>query len=181
MKRFAMFAVGVLFGTTGIKIVGSKDTKKAYGRFFSRILFLIAAVTVRSAGGQGIRPHKACRAAGLVHGIVRMTQSRRQVVRSQFLHQCADTAPGKPPFIAAAARVFVKVHIPGAGVVVSGPQRGGGFYARDVLLRELPLAAFAAEPPHGSGHHALGVKVRQPFHISNMKKLKNLSESTTVI
>lgn len=59
-----------------------------------------------------MRPHKACRAAGLAHGIVRMTQSRRQVVRSKFLHQCADTAPGKPPFIAAAARVFVKVRQP---------------------------------------------------------------------
>lgn len=30
MKRFAMFAAGVLFGTTGIKVLGSKDTKKAY-------------------------------------------------------------------------------------------------------------------------------------------------------
>lgn len=29
MKRFAMFAAGVLFGTVGIKILGSKDTKKA--------------------------------------------------------------------------------------------------------------------------------------------------------
>lgn len=29
MKRFAMFAAGVLFGTTSIKILGSKDTKKA--------------------------------------------------------------------------------------------------------------------------------------------------------
>ena len=27
MKRFAMFAAGVLFGTTGIKVLGSKDTK----------------------------------------------------------------------------------------------------------------------------------------------------------
>ena len=29
MKKFAMFADGVLFGTTGIKVLGSKDTKKA--------------------------------------------------------------------------------------------------------------------------------------------------------
>lgn len=29
MKRLAMFAAGVLFGTTGIKVLGSKDTKKA--------------------------------------------------------------------------------------------------------------------------------------------------------
>ena len=29
MKRYAMFAAGVLFGTTGIKVLGSKDTNKA--------------------------------------------------------------------------------------------------------------------------------------------------------
>lgn len=29
MKRFAMFAAGVLFGTAGIKVLGSKDAKKA--------------------------------------------------------------------------------------------------------------------------------------------------------
>ena len=34
MKKIAMFAAGVLFGTTGIKVLGSKDTKKAYGHFF---------------------------------------------------------------------------------------------------------------------------------------------------
>ncbi len=28
MKKFAMFAAGVLFGTTGIKVLGSKNTKK---------------------------------------------------------------------------------------------------------------------------------------------------------
>ena len=40
MKRFAMFAVGVLFGTTGIKVLGSKDTKKARGAFFHAFLLL---------------------------------------------------------------------------------------------------------------------------------------------
>lgn len=29
MKKFAMFVAGVLFGTTGIKVLDSKDTKKA--------------------------------------------------------------------------------------------------------------------------------------------------------
>ena len=29
MKKFAMFVAGVLFGTTGIKVLGDKDTKKA--------------------------------------------------------------------------------------------------------------------------------------------------------
>ena len=28
MKKFAMFAAGVLFGTAGIKVLGSKNTKK---------------------------------------------------------------------------------------------------------------------------------------------------------
>ena len=30
MKKFVMFAAGVLFGTAGIKILGSKDAKKVY-------------------------------------------------------------------------------------------------------------------------------------------------------
>lgn len=30
MKKFGVFAVGVLFGTAGIKILGSKDAKKVY-------------------------------------------------------------------------------------------------------------------------------------------------------
>ena len=29
LPPFAMFAAGVLFGTVGIKVLGSKDTKKA--------------------------------------------------------------------------------------------------------------------------------------------------------
>ena len=29
MKKFVMFAAGVLFGTAGLKILGSKDAKKA--------------------------------------------------------------------------------------------------------------------------------------------------------
>lgn len=29
MKKFGLFAAGVLFGTAGIKVLGSKDTKKA--------------------------------------------------------------------------------------------------------------------------------------------------------
>lgn len=38
MKRFAMFAAGVLFGTTGIKVLGSKDTKKAYAHTTAAVL-----------------------------------------------------------------------------------------------------------------------------------------------
>ena len=30
MKKAALFAGGVLFGTAGVKILGSKDAKKAY-------------------------------------------------------------------------------------------------------------------------------------------------------
>ena len=30
MKKFGLFAAGVLFGTAGIKVLSSKDAKKAY-------------------------------------------------------------------------------------------------------------------------------------------------------
>lgn len=30
MKKFGVFAAGVLFGTAGVKILGSKDAKKVY-------------------------------------------------------------------------------------------------------------------------------------------------------
>lgn len=30
MKKIGLFAAGVLFGTAGIKVLGSKDAKKAY-------------------------------------------------------------------------------------------------------------------------------------------------------
>lgn len=45
MKRFAMFAAGVLFGTTGIKVLGSKDTKKAYAHTTAAVLRAKDSVT----------------------------------------------------------------------------------------------------------------------------------------
>ena len=38
MKKFAMFAAGVLFGTAGIKGLGSKDAKKAYAHTTAAVL-----------------------------------------------------------------------------------------------------------------------------------------------
>lgn len=32
MKKIGLFAAGVLFGTAGIKVLGSKDAKKAYAQ-----------------------------------------------------------------------------------------------------------------------------------------------------
>ena len=32
IKRFGMFAAGVLFGTAGLKILGSKDARKVYAQ-----------------------------------------------------------------------------------------------------------------------------------------------------
>ena len=32
MKKIGLFAAGVLFGTAGIKLLGSKDAKKVYAR-----------------------------------------------------------------------------------------------------------------------------------------------------
>ena len=38
MKKFAMFAAGVLFGTAGIKVIVSKDAKKAYAHTTAAVL-----------------------------------------------------------------------------------------------------------------------------------------------
>ena len=38
MKRLAMFAAGVLFGTAGIKLLSSKDAKKAYTHTTAAVL-----------------------------------------------------------------------------------------------------------------------------------------------
>ena len=38
MKKFAMFAAGVLFGTAGIKVLVSKDAKKVYTHTTAAVL-----------------------------------------------------------------------------------------------------------------------------------------------
>ena len=38
MKKFAMFAAGVLFGTAGIKVLVSKDAKKVYAHTTAAVL-----------------------------------------------------------------------------------------------------------------------------------------------
>ena len=38
MKKLAMFAAGVLFGTAGIKVLSSKDAKKAYTHTTAAVL-----------------------------------------------------------------------------------------------------------------------------------------------
>lgn len=40
MKRISLFAAGVLFGTAGIKALGSKDAKKAYTQITAAALRL---------------------------------------------------------------------------------------------------------------------------------------------
>lgn len=38
MKKLAMFAAGVLFGTAGIKVLGSKDAKNVYAHTTAAVL-----------------------------------------------------------------------------------------------------------------------------------------------
>ena len=38
MKKFVMFAAGVLFGTAGLKLLGSKDARKAYAHTTAAVL-----------------------------------------------------------------------------------------------------------------------------------------------
>ena len=97
-----------------------------------RFLF-ISAVAVRAAGGQRVLPHKVRHAAGLAHGVVQMAHGRREIVKSQLPHKRADAALRKPPFVAAAVRVFDKVHVPRVGVAVGRLSGGGGFHSGNIL------------------------------------------------
>ena len=52
MKHIGLFAAGVLFGTAGLKILGSKDAKKVYAHTTAAVLrakdcVMKAATTVR--------------------------------------------------------------------------------------------------------------------------------------
>ena len=52
MKHLGLFAAGVLFGTAGLKILGSKDAKKVYAHTTAAVLrakdcVMKAATTVR--------------------------------------------------------------------------------------------------------------------------------------
>ena len=38
MKKIGMFAAGVLFGTAGLKVLGSKDAKKVYAHTTAAVL-----------------------------------------------------------------------------------------------------------------------------------------------
>ena len=44
MKKLGLFAAGVLFGTAGIKLLGSKDAKKVYAQGCN-FVYLVSEVT----------------------------------------------------------------------------------------------------------------------------------------
>lgn len=58
MKKFVMFAAGVLFGTAGLKILGSKDAKKAYAHTTAAVLrakdSVMKAVTAVREGAEDV-------------------------------------------------------------------------------------------------------------------------------
>ena len=58
MKKLAMFAAGVLFGTAGIKLLSSKDAKKAYTHTTAAVLrakdSVMKTVTPASENGEDI-------------------------------------------------------------------------------------------------------------------------------
>ena len=58
MKKLAMFAAGVLFGTAGIKLLSSKDAKKAYTHTTAAVLrakdCVMKAVTTVREGAQDV-------------------------------------------------------------------------------------------------------------------------------
>lgn len=58
MKKFGLFAAGVLFGTAGIKVLSSKDAKKVYTHTTAAVLrakdCVMKAVTTVREGAQDI-------------------------------------------------------------------------------------------------------------------------------
>ena len=75
MKKLAMFAAGVLFGTAGIKVLSSKDAKKAYAHtavLRAKDSVMETVTTVREnaedvyAEAKAINQHRADEAAAAV-------------------------------------------------------------------------------------------------------------------
>ena len=58
MKKFGLFAAGVLFGTAGIKVLSSKDAKKVYTHTTAAVLrakdCVMKAVTTVREGAQDV-------------------------------------------------------------------------------------------------------------------------------
>ena len=131
---------------------------------FSIPFLFVPAVTVGSAGGKRVLPHKICHAARFAHGVVQMAQGGGQVIQTQFLHQHTDAALCKASLVAAAIRVFVKLHVPRVGVAVGGFQGSDGFHGGNILCGELAFSALTAEPLHGRCHHRLCVVIRQAVY-----------------
>lgn len=77
MKKLAMFTAGVLFGTAGIKVLGSKDAKNVYAHTTAAVLrakdsVMQTVTTVRENAGdvyaqaQAINQRRADEAAAAV-------------------------------------------------------------------------------------------------------------------
>ena len=140
---------------------------------FSIPFLFVPAVAVGPAGGKGVLPHKICHAARFAHGVVQTAQGGGQVVQTQLLHQHTDAAFCKASLVAAAIRVFVKLHVPRIGVAVGGFQGGSGFHSGNILWGKLAFSAFAAEPLHGLCHHGSCIVIRQPVHFRALRHGEN--------
>ena len=72
----------------------------------------IPAVTVRSAGRECVFPHKVGHSAEFGHGVIKRTHRGDILVKSELLHQRADTAFAEFRLISAAVIILTKIHIP---------------------------------------------------------------------
>ena len=97
MKHLGLFAAGVLFGTAGLKILGSKDAKKVYAHTTAAVLrakdcVMKAATTVREgaedvyADAKDINPRDTSRRTW---AMPRRTRWCRVRVCATALRRCA--------------------------------------------------------------------------------------------
>ena len=140
---------------------------------FSIPFLFVPAVAVGSTGGKGVLPHKICHAARFAHGVVQMAQGGGQVVQTQFLHQHADAAFCKASLVAAAVRVFVKLHVPRIGIAVGGFQSGGCLHSGNILWGKFAFSALAAEPLHQRRHLSVLIVYRQRLCIRPLRHTEN--------
>ena len=136
---------------------------------FSIPFLFVPAVAVGPAGGKGVLPLKICHAARFAHGVVQTAQGGGQVVQTQLLHQHTDAAFGKASLVAAAIRVFVKLHVPRVGVAVGGFQGGSDFHSGNILCGKLAFSALAAEPLHQRRHLGILIVYRQRLCIRPLR------------
>ena len=117
MKHIGLFAAGVLFGTAGLKILGSKDAKKVYAHTTAAVLrakdcVMKAATTVREgaediyADAKDINEARLAALRVMIARHMNVAQSEAYV-ESLLCGRKTPVKPRRPSFIIKDVRLFL--------------------------------------------------------------------------